>query len=71
MEVEIIPQSTPIDHVFRFYEPANRTVTLVLPNVYNDRVPAERPVLQCTLPNAIVMWESEREISIRTKVPDA
>ncbi len=31
LEVNVIPSSAPIDHIFRYYEPQNSHVTLFIP----------------------------------------
>jgi nephrocystin-4 len=71
LELEVIPQSAPIDHVFRFYEAENRSVRVCLPPLYSSDMQIERPILHCSLPKAIVQWESEKEISVELRVPTA
>jgi hypothetical protein len=71
LELEVVPQAVPLDHTFRFYEAENRQVRVCLPRLYSNAAPDPLPLLRCSMPKAIVRWESQNEVSIQLKVPAA
>mmetsp|Transcript_20156 Transcript_20156/g.20185 ORF Transcript_20156/g.20185 Transcript_20156/m.20185 type:complete len:414 (+) Transcript_20156:475-1716(+) len=70
MELEVVPESSPVDQILRFYECENRTVKLAIPPLYSSET-LTKPILHCSLDKAIVQWENEREISVELKTPPA
>jgi hypothetical protein len=70
LELEVVPESCPVDRVFHFYECENRTVRLHLPPLFTSSV-SSKPVIFCSLAKTVINWEAENEISVEIKVPEA
>lgn len=70
LELEVVPEACPVDHVFHFYECESRSVRLRLPPLYTSEI-LNKPVIFCSLPKTVVNWEGDNEISVEIKVPEA
>jgi len=71
-KMEIVPSSSIVDHVFRFFEQENRNVNLFLPALYHYSMPpSSKPILALNYNKAVVDWLNDREISLQLKIPAA
>ena len=72
LKVNIEPHAPIVDHVFRYFEQENKTVTLYLPALYASTLPpTTEPILALTNPKAVVDWLNDKEISLQMKVGSA
>jgi hypothetical protein len=70
IELDIVPEASPIDYLLHYYECESRTVRLRLPPLFSSEI-QYKPIIQCSYPKTVVQWETENEISIEIKVPPA
>jgi hypothetical protein len=69
LELILVPSSPPIDHTFRFYEPQNSHVTLVIPPFLSLNHAGLHAVLSA--PNAVVdIIKQTGEMRVQTKTAD-
>ncbi|EAR93704.2 nephronophthisis protein, putative (macronuclear) [Tetrahymena thermophila SB210] len=69
--IKVEPHQQIIDHIFRYYERATKTVNITLPPLYlKDQAPMLKPTLHVTDNKVAVEWVNEQEIAIYTKMPN-
>lgn len=69
LELEVVPEASPVDHVFRFFEAEDRTVRLAFPPFVKNMT--QKPILYCTLNKAVIQWGEQSEISVELRTPSA
>lgn len=70
LELEIVPESAPVDHVLHYYEYQGRISKIRLPPLFVSEAQF-KPIIQCSLSTTVINWETENEISLDYKVPIA
>ncbi len=70
IKLQIVPHSVIVDHTFRFFEQANKSVTLYMPSLYHFTLPpTHKPILCTDYSKAVVEWLNDKEIALQLTIP--